>query len=210
MAGEPRPEGGRSAWAWPKRLRGAMSENSGMNTARQAVLTTRAMGKPTSTSGLLSKARALAALEDAGVPCAWDELPEKRRELIRGECVYVIRLAESLQTYEGSRASDVCVRLMGILDNEPEPDPGEWLPIYLDDTLTVEDRLAWLSIMFEWDVAHLVGFKVNQAEWRAGDSDRIKWVEGQSRPIFMAEDPLAAAAKWRENPPTPPAKLFSG
>jgi len=162
----------------------------------------------------LGKAQAARELYDAG---AFEsdrfESEESRMDMIDRvtlELEGLLVLAEKVGGWQCDRASKLTG---GVLDDlcappEPEAEP-DWQPAYLNDELDVEARMSWLATDAEVDMSRLLGWKVEQQEWVEGDSPRLKWLDKECRKIWKAEDPLAAAEEWRENPPTPPARLLA-
>lgn len=173
-----------------------------MNETRRALLTRRALSKPTTTAGLLTKARALADLERESVPCPWNELPEERREPIRDELLEVIAVAERLGTYEARRASDIACRLLEELDGEAEDEDPAQLPPWRWDVpaWTDDDRLVELKLNLLFEMAQAVGFDVGPREWANGSSARVRWLQREGGTILEAIDPLQA---WLAEPPQP-------
>ena len=188
-----------------------------MNAAYRALLTRRAQSHPLSSSAVLTKARALAELEKNGIPCRWDQLPDDRRDLVRGQVLEVIEISERLGSFDGNRAASIAIRLLAILDDDPidvgEPDhSGGTVPIWLNEDLDELDRLGWLESMFVLDVDGVMrrthGWRL---DWQRSDQqrDRKDWIVGQAERVLASDDPIATARGWLSDPPAPPSRLLA-
>lgn len=188
-----------------------------VNAAYRALLTRRAQSRPLSSSGVLTKARALAELEKNSIPCRWDQLPDDRRDLVRGQVLEVIEISERLQSFDGNRSASIAIRLLAILDDDPidagEPDhTGATVPIWLNEDLDELDRLGWLESVFVLDVdgamRRVHGWRI---DWQRSDQGRARkrWILEQAGRVLAADDPLVEAADWLQNPPAPPSRLIA-
>lgn len=185
-----------------------------VNAAYRALLIRRAQSRPLSSSGVLTKARALAELEKNSIPCRWDQLPDDRRDLVRGQVLEVIEISERLQSFDGNRSASIAIRLLAILDDDPiddEPDhSGVTVPIWLNEDLDELDRLGWLEAMLVLDVdgamRRVHGWRL---DWQRPDQgrDRKDWIVGQAGRVLASDDPIAAARGWLADPPAPPSRL---
>jgi hypothetical protein len=187
-----------------------------MNEQRRAMLTRRAMGRATTSGSLLLKARALADLARAQIPCAWDRLPDERRELIRVELLNVVVVSERLASYDAARAEGIALGLLERLDGEAEDEDAPPPPPWRWEGLSDEDREAELSLNLMMEMSRALGWRVTQQEWSAGDphnsytrdqpkSKRIVWLGEQADVILSADDPMQAADDWLRDPPQIPA-----
>jgi hypothetical protein len=184
----------------------------GVNAAYRAMLTRRALSHPLSSSGVLTKARALAELERAEIPCGWDRLPDERREQIRAAVLEVIAVSERLQSFDGNRAASIAIRLLGIVDGDPIEDEevdhsGPPVPIWLNEQLDQSDRESWLPVMLSTDMEDVMRHRHGwRLDWMRPDG-RAGWIVDQAAGVMASEDPIAAAAEWLRDPPTPPKHL---
>jgi hypothetical protein len=176
-----------------------------VNEAYMRLLLRRAGSSPTTSSGVLAKARSLAEMERNEIPCKWLELTDEQRETVRNSVLRAIEISERLQSFDGDRANSIACRLLGILDGEPEDDWAEdaLAPTWMNDDLDPEYARWHLDMSLATDMHLAMGWQ--PPSW--GDtSPRAKWIDSEAAKILALPDAeaIAAAESWLFDRPDPP------
>lgn len=94
----------------------------------------------------------------------------------------------------------MATRLLGVMDGEPEPDPGHWTPIWRDDRVDEEGQLEWLRISAVPEMMLAQGWEF----FGSNDPERDRWSRSEAEMVLSADDPRQALDDWLADPPAPP------
>jgi hypothetical protein len=161
-----------------------------VNAAHLDLLKRQAVSKPVDSSGLMTKAKALAELVER---TDLSSTP-KALQAARDELLDVIYRAEDVGTARAQAASSIAGRLLSQLDDAAAPDDEA-------PELSRQDRLAWLELDCVYEMQRALGW---ERGWPPGGMD---WLQEQATDVLSAEDPVAAFDRWVAAPPDVPASL---